>query len=424
MSRVPQRGSALLLILLLSGTVLATALLAAKLKRNDETQREQKTLIALNKAKATLVAWSVARIEDTGTLVAESPGELPCPSPYAPGTPEEGQANPNNCQHGAIGLLPWRQLGSERIVDGWGQPLWYALDNAFKVRRNANELRRVNSDSRPSLLVYAADGQTLLTPPGEEAAAVIFSSGPPLAGQVRTAHTPGTHIDAAILSTHLDSAHGRNNAAQGGPFIAGPVIANRGAPAETSRLNDRLLILGGRELLDAVAPRIAAAVRSALAARLQETGSYPRPALITTPGCRDNDPATPCLPSASACRGILPADVPAGSWLPAWFRENQWNRAIYYALGGGECAASPIHLAAAPGWPAQNHVPALFILPGAALGSAARLNPPQPPYATNSLASTRLADYLEQNQSGWTLPDQSVFVRPGPGSNDRLYTLP
>lgn len=424
MKRARQRGSALLLVLLLSGTLLATVLLAANLKRNNDAEREQKTQAALNKAKAALVAWSVARIEDTGTLVAESPGELPCPSPYAPGTPEEGQANPNNCQHGAIGLLPWRQLGSERIVDGWGQPLWYALDNAFKVRRNANELRRVNSDSRPSLLVYAADGNTLLTPPGEEAAAVIFSAGPPRPGQTRSAYAPGTHIDAAILSVHLDAAHGRNNAVQGGPFIAGPIIAHRGTPTETVLLNDRLLVLGGRELLDAVAPRIAAAVRSALAARQQETGSYPRPALITDTACRDNDPATPCLPSASACRGILPADVPAGSWLPTWFRENQWNRAIYYALGNGECAGSPIHITATQGWPAQNSVPALFLLPGAALGSTTRLNPPQPPYATSSRASIRLADYLEQNLSGWTLPDQRVFTRPGPDSNDRLYTLP
>lgn len=421
--RTPRlRGSALILLLLITATVLATTLLAAQQKRTDNAEREQKTHAALGKAKAALIAWSVARIEDQGTVVAESPGELPCPSPYAPGTPEEGQANPNNCQHGAIGLLPWRQLGSERLVDGWGQPLWYALDNAFKVRRNTNELRRVNSDSQPTLLVYAANGRSLLTAPGEEAAAIIFSPGPALSGQNRSTYAPGTHINTALQSAFLDAAHGRNNAVQGGPFIAGPVVADRNASTEVTVLNDRLLILGGRELLDASAPRIAATVRAALVAQLQENGTYPRPALITDPGCHDNNPTTPCRPSLSACRGILPAEVITGTWLPIWFRENQWHRAIYYALGSEVCADSPIHVAAASGFRVQNNVPALFILSGAALENRKRLSPPT--YATTSQASTHLADYLEQNLTGWNTPDLTHFVRPSGTSNDRLYTLP
>lgn len=423
-NRPIQHGSALLLILLLTSTVLATALLAAQQKHHYEAEREQKTQLALSRAKTALIAWSVARAEDSGTLVAESPGELPCPSPYAPGTPEEGQANPNNCQHGAIGLLPWRQLGSERLVDGWGQPLWYALDNAFKVRRNTNEIRLVNSDSRATLQVYAADGSTLLTQAGAKAAAVIFSAGPPLSGQNRAAYPAGTRITAAIQASFLDAAHGRNNATPGGPFMAGPIVLNRGTADEITVLNDRLLILSGRELLDALAPRIATAVHAALLAQKQESGHYPRPALLADPACRDNDPDTPCRPSSTACRGILPADVATGTWLPVWFRENQWHRAIYYALGSGDCAGSPINIAAAPGFPEMDNVPALFILPGTALGNRERLNLQPPAYSTSSQASLQLADYLEQNLSGWNPPDLMRFIRPADTSNDRLYALP
>ena len=72
----------------------------------DERLARQ-TQVALTQAKNALLAWSVSRNSDSGTGVAESPAELPCPSPYAPGTPQEGQAAPNNCSHGAIGLLPW-----------------------------------------------------------------------------------------------------------------------------------------------------------------------------------------------------------------------------------------------------------------------------------------------------------------------------
>ncbi|MBE9607750.1 hypothetical protein [Chitinilyticum piscinae] len=463
-----QRGAVLLLLLLLVGTLALTLLVRALNRISPDEIKRRKSAEALQQARSALLAWSIARGDDASSSSAGSPGELPCPDTSPPGSASEG-LEAASCAAGALGRLPWRTLGIARLVDGYGEPLWYAVDGGFK-RRTSSEIRLVNSDTRASLQVYAGGGIQLQTPAGEEAAAVIFAPGPALPAQDRVA-------GVTAAANYLDATGGRNNATAGGPFIA--------ADAATD-FNDQLIVLSGSDLLDAIVPRLAAAVRQAISAYRNSANNpdhvpYPRPALISDSKCRDNDPgivttgSSICRSQSNVCRGILPqVDAPPGGSdivlaYPVWFKQNLWYRAVYFAVasdgaatgngnGNGNGNGKPSHCTDGHGndinTPGCNGKPvysdcgtitvtglsdnpdALVIFPGSPRGSIVRIATPQ---SKNLLVSTSLGDYLEDsaNQDGWSnsTPAADVYQLPGiwqtrwrcsqrgAANNDRLCTL-
>ncbi|HXR59478.1 MAG TPA: hypothetical protein VN747_09185 [Burkholderiales bacterium] len=104
-------------------------------------------------------------------LAAEAnPGRLPCPEAAGFfGTPSEGVAAAN-CRLPAIGRLPWRTLGLEKLRDAAGEALWYAVSPGWALPNTTTSLT-LNSNSTGRL---AVDGRAAA------AVAVIFAPGRPL----------------------------------------------------------------------------------------------------------------------------------------------------------------------------------------------------------------------------------------------------
>ncbi|QLG89655.1 hypothetical protein HQ393_16150 [Chitinibacter bivalviorum] len=402
-TKTKQSGAALLLILLLLGTVAAAMFVKALKARDMDQVKRQRSAEALQKARAALIAWSVSQPNAGGV-----PGQLPCPDTNAPGLITEGTAA-SSCAAGALGRFPWKTLKVEKIVDGWGEPLWYSLDGMYRAPTGA---RLLNSDVRATLQVYANDGTTLKTTTGNEAAAVLFAPGPALAGQNRAATT--------VASNYLEANSGRNNAIAAGPYIAGDFSAT---------FNDQLLIITGREWVDQISTRLANEIKKVLAAELSVYSQYPNPALLSDARCADNNPTTGtaanwCASSVGICRGILPQSDAARSRLmayPAWMQSQLWYRGIFYAVGNSVAGCGQLTVREA-GKPDQ-HPAALFILPGTPLGSIVRIAATQ---TTGSLVSTNLADYLEDpsNQDAWGAGADDIYTVPTALSNDRLYVVP
>src|SRR5262249_13352975 len=99
-----------------------------------------------------------------------NPGRLPCPEAAGFfGTTNEGVAAAN-CKQPALGRLPWRTLGLEKLRDAAGEPLWYAVSPGWALP-NVTASLTINSDSRGKLTV---DGRP------EAAIALIFAPGRPL----------------------------------------------------------------------------------------------------------------------------------------------------------------------------------------------------------------------------------------------------
>ncbi|MDR3298806.1 MAG: hypothetical protein LBU43_02085 [Candidatus Accumulibacter sp.] len=388
------KGAALLVMLLAMVLAFSAVLIASLAQGNPQIERQQKTLKALAQAKQALIAWSVVQ-GDTGTASLRRPGTLPCPDKNFFGNANSGNAS-GSCSSGgetSIGRLPWKSLGMEQLYDAHGETLWYAVSDHFR-NPTQNTKAAVNSDAEGSLLLYAANGSTLLTPNGEELAAIVFAPGPPLSGQDRVALP-----DAA--SSYLDAFNGKNNAKAAGPFIMGPVSDSSGNPV----VNDLVIGISARELIAALEKRALNEAQNALKSYFAENGSYPNPAPANGDNCTSPinkvQSTTPeCASASGTCYGRLPEDLLA-PYVASWFPQNGWGRVMIYAINdNGVACPTSLNVDGKP----KSYV---LIAPGTARNGQNR-------------QSLLLSDYLEDsgNTDGWSgNPD---FVTPGAGSNDQL----
>lgn len=402
-AQVRQRGAALLLALLLVTLALGSILITGLSRADLETQRQRKTMATLAQAKEALIAWSVLN-GDRGTEDYPRPGSLPCPDRNNLGTLNSGNASGSCSTAGgtSIGRLPWKTLGIEELHDADGELLWYAISDNF--RKATASSPPINSDTKGTLLLYAANGTTLLTGSGDELAAIIFSPGRPLPGQDRSS-APNA------VSSYLDSGNGRNNTLAAGPFIAGPAKDASGNVV----VNDLVIGITARELIGAVEKRALREAENALAAYAAANGGkYPNPGSANGPNCAASimrvDSPTICSSDSTACIGRLPEDSvypPAA----AWFRQNGWGRVMTYTVNAN------------------------YALDGGGTGCSAALNvdgqtkhyvlfAPGTPLGTQTRPATTLTNYLEDaaNADAWN-PNVN-FVTPGPTSNDQLRSFP
>jgi len=395
-----QRGAALLILLLIVLLATTYSFVNSLSTTHLGTERQKKTDEALAQAKDALIAWSVLQ-GDIGTGTNPRPGTLPCPDTTNSGS----QTGSCSALGGTtIGRLPWKTLGIDDLRDADGERLWYVLSDNF--RRPGLNNRAINSDTQGSLQLYAADGITLLTPTGEELAAIIFSAGTPLAGQDRGA-APN------IATNYLDSALTRNNASPGGPFISGPIKNT----SDDTILNDRVLTIRAQELIKAVERRALKEAQNSLAAyAFANGGKYPNPAKPNGPNCATtiSNVASPttCAGDPSVCFGRFPEDIAVP--LPAWFQQNGWGRVITYAVEKNSAiAGSAAECSTSLNVDGQGKK-YLIIAPGS-------------PKSGQSRPSLFLVDYLENtaNSDAWTASSaQPSFTAPNTSSNDQLRSLP
>lgn len=416
-ARSKQRGAAMMVMLVIMIMGSAAFLVSALNSASIQIERDKKTADALAQAKEALIGYAVSR----GSLAGNPrPGDFPCPDINAPGSANYGSQS-GSCLAGAIGRLPWKTLGIDEPLDGYGETLWYAIDGAFRKKNdNPNPL---NSDTRASMQVYERDGNTLATPSGSEAVAIIFSPGTTLLGQQR-----GTAVQQTTASNYLDSVTpptvttARNNATTNGSFIRGIIKNSNG----DLMLNDTLMVITTRDLMPLVEKRVAAEVKTILANYFSANGYYPYPAKYNDAGCLDVDQNgyfTDCR-SDNKCRGRFPdrADIAGtANWggiyaLPSWFSYNLWGQTIYYTVGDNYLNSELSNCSPSLTLDGIAGIKGLFIMPGTPLGSIIRNSPSQ---------STTASNYFEDavNQLGWT-STASNYVTPSSSSNDRLVTFP
>jgi hypothetical protein len=122
----------------------------------------------LAQAKQALVGWMALNAASTDA----NPGRLPCPEATAYfGVPAQEGIAAGNCTLPAVGRLPWRTLGLEKLVDAAGEPLWYVISPGWTMQ------------SAMSLLLINSDSVGQLTIDGNEAVALVIAPGPILIAQ-------------------------------------------------------------------------------------------------------------------------------------------------------------------------------------------------------------------------------------------------
>ncbi|WP_410499312.1 hypothetical protein [Chitinibacter sp. S2-10] len=480
-----QRG-VILLVLLLVLMLGLSSLLLSRLNRTDSGRRER-SAAALLQARQALLAWSLSRDGTVGTGNCSpasssngracSPLELPCPA-----NPNETLANSigtsitscNSAGAARLGWLPWKTLGIPKLVDAYGEPLWYAVDRGFVVRTSDTEARKINSDSFALLSLRHQSGElpaTDISTAGQAPAALIFAAGAPLAGQSRSS------------PLQADQFLEGGNAMSGGPYLSRN-------PSDS--YNDQITSIKAHELIDRASPRLAAQIARQLQNYYQTTRAatpivsagnacgnawqagvaYAKDEVIAYGGfhwrARVDHPAAPrlgnidwqqlfacdegllrpypmpypadiqndsdcqsntltvgrCPARQDLCAGILPrADASwtgislmsprASNLLPVWFAQNVWHRAVFYAVRQGRVCTRDFEIDGVP----EPAVDALFIVPGSSRSQRANN------LLAAAAASTDLRRYLDDaaNQGAWLNDQQAQFVTPGCDSNDLLY---
>jgi hypothetical protein len=209
--------------------IVGTGILLKQLSTADLTfAREQATQIALKQAKEALIAYAATAKKSSGEDV---PGRLPCPEDVGLiGLVTEGGQQSNCNTLPAIGRLPWRTLKLDKLLDGHGEPLWYAISPGFRgTTINSTTLGQLTVDAQPT--AYAA---------------IVFAPGPVLSGQARTAITAAS---PPVLADYLD---GTNNNGDG-VFTSINIATN----------NDRLLGITAAEITAPIIRRVLTEIRGA-----------------------------------------------------------------------------------------------------------------------------------------------------------------
>lgn len=120
--------------------------------------RNARNAEVLNRAKQALIGYVAAQAANSGE---DNPGALPCPEAagYFDNPAQEGQTA-SGCTLPKVGRFPWRTIGTEKLVDSAGEPLWYvvspgwaATSSGFKTNINSNTPGQLTVDGAANAAV-------------------------------------------------------------------------------------------------------------------------------------------------------------------------------------------------------------------------------------------------------------------------------
>jgi hypothetical protein len=325
--RAHQTGAALLVL----GAILAigvSAFLVSALNSatlNESTTIRQRNAAALQEAKSALIGYVAKEVLDLSNNI---PGRLPCPeSPSDAGTTNEGRAgstcDPAFPTNKNVGRLPWRTLGLDKLVDASSEPLWYVVSPAW-VPGGATPV--INSGTAGQLTVDGTgDVVAIIIAPGRPLSinpnANQTAAGCQARNQARNdrAHDPLS----ANNPNYLDYLECQN--------ASNPIDFNFGAAvvenATNEVLNDQIVIITAKDILNAIQGPIAERMQRTIAPLLSEysdlwpSGNFlPYAVAFATP--ESNLPAAQhCGPAATMpqqTEGLLPIAPNAGTCISTW----------------------------------------------------------------------------------------------------------
>ena len=293
-----QRGAALLLllaVLVLGASWFLVSRLDAIAGAFTAIDRNRNATV-LSQAKQTLIGYVALQAVKAGE---DSPGRLPCPE--APGniaTANEGQAAAA-CTLPAVGRLPWRTLGLDKLVDSRSEPLWYVVSPGWAITSgnlliNSNTIGQLNVDGQANAAV------ALIIAPGA-AMNVAASAGCTARNQARSA--PAPTMDARDYIECFNT--GTSTFATTGP---------------TTSFNDQVVRITAADVMPGIEAAIASRVEREIAPLLRgvyATNSwganvsagnpvYPFAAPFADPSLTASYQGSSASCAGGVCKGLLP----------------------------------------------------------------------------------------------------------------------
>jgi hypothetical protein len=229
----------------------------------------------------------------------DSPGRLPCPeAPGNIGTANEGQAAAG-CTLPAVGRLPWRTLGLDKLVDAKSEPLWYVVSPGWAITAgnlviNSNTIGQLNVDGQANAAV------ALIIAPGA-AMNVLASAGCTARNQARSAPSPTMDARDYIECFNTGTS----------------TFATTGA---TTSFNDQVVRITVADVMPAIEAAIASRVEREIAPLLRGVYAaaswgtnisatnpvYPFAAPFADPSLTTSYQGTNASCAGGVCKGLLP----------------------------------------------------------------------------------------------------------------------
>ncbi|MEN9658849.1 MAG: hypothetical protein RL571_2314 [Pseudomonadota bacterium] len=391
-----QRGAIALMLLMVLGLGIATAVLSRFSAHRFAILREQQTQQVLAEAKKIVLAEAIAKRFNTVPITR--PGEFFCPDLNIPGEAAYGQSGLNGaaCLGAAarIGRFPWRSYQSAELRDSSGEPLWMAVVDGFQERRNVP----LNSDTAPQVpnpwfQAAARNGTQALSDVADPVVVVIMAPGAVLAGQNRNSaaqqRNPNNYLECNRLTLGGACLAAPNNYANFnatlGRYLDGPRLDANGNPT----LNDRLVTIRRSELMRPLEQRAAKEYQQLFDLWARQVGSkrllpapvnpldvgLPFPAQANDAVCTQAGAATVlpagCAPNPALCQGrpsrsveltgvglpvsasylVNPVNMPAtmaslAQWQSLlteydWLYRNRWEQVFFYAVANTPSCTLP-----------------------------------------------------------------------------------
>jgi hypothetical protein len=284
-SAVRQRGAALLVMVMILGLG-ATWYLVSRLNDNSAAlaaARKARNAEILERAKQTLIGYIAAQASFAGE---NRPGAFPCPEApgYFDSTTQDGQTAAS-CTLPAVGRFPWRTLGTDKLVDANGEPLWYVVASGWA---SANTV--INSDcASASSGMACATGRLSVDGVTNDVIALIIAPGPAItvSASANCAAWPQVRPTTGTpdLRNYLECQNGTS-----------PADNTFTTTGPSGSFNDQLVTITVGDLLPALEASIASRIEREIAPALATvytpagwgfSGSnaiYPYPAAFANPG--------------------------------------------------------------------------------------------------------------------------------------------
>jgi hypothetical protein len=301
--RKRQGGFAMLAIISLI-VMLSAYLLVKQLNASVgfAAEKRDRNAQVLNQAKQALTGYVAQRALLAGE---DNPGRLPCPEAgaYYGDPAQEGIAAPF-CTLPAVGRLPWRTLGMDKLVDAASEPLWYVVSPGWALPSSGATLT-INSNTAGQLTVdgVANDAVALIVAPG-----AAFDV-PAAAGCAARSQTHPTAAGTLDLRNYLECENATS-----------PADANFVTTGPSTSLNDQVLRVTAADLLPGIEAAIAErikreivpALRNVYADPLWGSGIISTNPLFPYPASF-SDPSTSNFQGASGVsQGLLPFNQTQG----------------------------------------------------------------------------------------------------------------
>lgn len=232
-----------------------------------EAARKQRNAEVLNRAKQALIGYVALQASKS---FEDDPGRLPCPEAagYFGNPANEGQAA-GTCTLPAVGRFPWRTVGTDKLVDASGEPLWYVVAAGWaKPSGTTNTVINSNCTADPAMACYS--GQLTVDGVPRAAVALVIAPGPAFSVAANAAagcvarnqlRPPGGPLDAR---NYLECENA--NVPANATFVtSGPA----------GSFNDQVIAITAAELLPAIEAAIAHRIEREIAPVLRSVYSAP-----------------------------------------------------------------------------------------------------------------------------------------------------